>query len=255
MPDLRHQVWMITGSSGIGAATARLAAERGVRPFVCGLDATECESLASELGDAEAWASGDLSDPLIANRAVAACVTRFARIDSLFNVAGGSGRRFGDGPVHEISDEGWRQTFSVNLTTMFNVSRAALAPMLEQRAGSILHMATVTAFSPEPERFATHAYAAAKGGAIALTKTMAAYYAPHGIRVNAIAPGLVRTPMSRRAQSDEGIQEFIKHKQPLAHGMIDADEVARAACFLLGEDSRLITGEVLTIDAGWRFSS
>ena len=83
---------------------------------------------------------------------------------------------------------------------------------------------------------------------------MAAYYAPHKIRVNVIAPSLVRTPMSQRAQENPEILALMKTKQPLCEDLIDAEEVARAALFLLGDDSRVITGEVLTVDAGWTVS-
>ncbi|MEJ7713687.1 MAG: SDR family oxidoreductase [Pyrinomonadaceae bacterium] len=106
-------------------------------------------------------------------------------------------------------------------------------------------------FAPESHFFAAHAYAASKGAVIALTKSMASYYAPQKIRANVIAPALVRTPMSVRAQENAEIMEFIKVKQSLAEGMIDAFDVARASLFLLGEESGMITGEVMTIDAGW----
>jgi NAD(P)-dependent dehydrogenase (short-subunit alcohol dehydrogenase family) len=84
---------------------------------------------------------------------------------------------------------------------------------------------------------------------------MAAYYAPHRIRVNALAPGLVRTPMSARAQGDPEILQFVKHKQPLAGGMLEAGDVARAAWFLLSGESQQITGQILTVDGGWHLSA
>jgi NAD(P)-dependent dehydrogenase (short-subunit alcohol dehydrogenase family) len=84
---------------------------------------------------------------------------------------------------------------------------------------------------------------------------MAAYYAPHRIRVNAIAPGLTRTPMSARAQQDPEILEFLKHKQPLAADLLDAGDIARAAWFLLSGESQQVTGQVLTVDAGWSVSA
>lgn len=245
---------MISGSSGIGAATARLAAERDVRVFLCSLDAAESAALAEELGQANHYHAGDLSDAAVAQAAVAKCLEHLGPIDAVFNVAGGSGRRYGDGPVHQITDDGWHKTFEINLTTMFNLTRAVLPGMMEHGGGSIVQMATVTAFSPQPGHFATHAYAAAKGAVISLTKAMAAYYAPHAIRVNALAPGLVRTPMSQRAQNDESILELMRTKQPLASGLIEPTDVARAAYFLMSGESRMITGEILTVDAGWRWN-
>ena len=250
-----EKVWLITGSSGIAAATARLAVRRRVLPFICGLEVQQCKDLAAELGDANAWHAGDLIQPEVAEWAVMACLERYGKVDAVFNVAGGSGRKFGDGPLHQVTDDGWRKTIDSNLTTMFNVSRVVLPVMMERRMGNILNMATVTAFSPEPQHFATHAYAAAKGGAIAMTKAMASYYMQYGIRVNALAPGLVRTPMSLRAQSDEQILEFMKVKQPLAEErLIEPEDVARAAVFLMSDEARHITGEVLSVDAGWQLS-
>lgn len=252
---LAGQALIITGTTGIGAATARLAAAEGAKIVVAGRDEVSCLDLGDALG-CECWV-GDLLERNAAESIVALCVSRFGRLDALFNVAGLSGRRFGDAPVHECTDEGWEATLENNLTTMFRMCRAATAHMLEQAPGgsglrgSILNMASVLAFSPEPRHFATHAYAAGKGGAIAMTRSMAAHYAPGKIRVNAIAPGLVRTPMSQRAQASPELQDFVARKQPLAAGMVEADDVARAALFLLSDEARAITGQVLTVDAGW----
>ncbi len=87
-----------------------------------------------------------------------------------------------------------------------------------------------------------------------MSKSMASYYAPHGIRVNVIAPALVRTPAGERTHTDPEFQEFVRGKQPLGGGMIEVADVARAAIFLLSDESRSMTGEVLTIDGGWRIS-
>ena len=144
-----------------------------------------------------------------------------------------------------------------NLTTMFRMCRAVVGRMLEQEPtasgirGSVLNMGSVLALVPEPRNFATHAYAAGKGAVISLSRSMAAHYAQQKIRVNVIAPGLVRTPMSERAQGSQELLEFIRKKQPLADGMVDAEEVARTALFLLSDEARGITGDVITVDAGW----
>lgn len=249
---LDGQVFLITGNTGIAAATARLARGRGAEVFVCGLEAEPNEMLAAEL-DAGTY-TGDLSVPEHAGRAVAFCLERFGQIDALFNVAGASGRKWGDGPMHLITDEGWQRTMQVNLDTMFLVSRSVLRRMIPRQKGAIVNMASVTAYAPEPNHFATHAYAAAKGAAIALTKTMASYYASHGIRINAIAPGLVRTPMSLRAQGDQDILRLLRKKQPLSTGPIEPEEVAHSVVFLLSDEARQITGQVLGIDAGWEVS-
>ncbi len=249
---LDGQVWLITGASGIGAATARLAAVYGAKVFVCGLEEDGCRQLAAECGGG--YHRGDLSVPAEAETAVARCITELGPIDALFNVAGASGRKHGDGPVHLISDHGWERTLDVNLKTTFLVSRSVLRRMVVRRSGAVLNMASVTAYAPEPRHFATHAYAAAKGAVIAMTKSMASYYAAHNIRVNAIAPGLVKTPMSLRAQADENILAQMRLKQPLAGTLLEPDDVARAAVFLLGPGAAMITGQVLGVDAGWEVS-
>ena len=250
---LAEKVVIVTGASGIGAATARLAAAEGARVFLAGMDADECRALAAEVGGG--WYACDLRTTGCAELVVMRCLERFERVDALFNVAGASGRRFGDGPVHECTSDGWDYTIEANLRPAFLVSRAALPHMLECGGGAILNMASVLAFSPEPGHFATHAYAAAKGAILALTRSMAAHYAGSGIRVNALAPALVRTPMSRRAQEDDKLLAYMEKKQPLAGGLIEADDVARAAVFLMSAEARMITGQVLAIDAGWSVSS
>jgi NAD(P)-dependent dehydrogenase (short-subunit alcohol dehydrogenase family) len=247
-------VLLITGSTGIAEATALLAGERGYRVFAAGMEESSLRGLCERVPEA-AWLSGDLRDEAFSEAAVRACVERFSGVDSLFNVAGISGRRFGDGPLHECSVEGWQVTLDSNVKSMFLMCRAALRYWLgERKPGAILNMASVLAFAPEAEHFASHAYAASKGAVISMSQSMAAYYAPLKIRVNAIAPALVRTPMSARAQSDEEIVEFVRCKQPLSGGMLEACDVARAALFLLGEDSRPITGQVLAVDGGWSVS-
>ena len=156
-----------------------------------------------------------------------------------------SGRRFGDGPVHETSEEGWEFTLDHNVGVMFRMCRAVIGPHAAAAGrrdggvrGAIVNMGSVLADAPEPRHFATHAYAAAKGAVVAMSRSMAAFYAPHRIRVNVLAPGLVRTPASERAGNPE-LLDFIKKKQPLSGGMVDAEDVARAALFLLSEDARV----------------
>jgi NAD(P)-dependent dehydrogenase (short-subunit alcohol dehydrogenase family) len=254
---LQNKVCLITGSTGIAAATAKSAVCEGARVFLAGKDEHSCRALADEIGCD--YHIADLTRSEAVAEAVGRCAARYDRVDALFNVAGISGRRFGDGPLHECSEEGWDVTMETNLKSAFLMCRAVLRVMLENTMnesgmrGTILNMASVLAFSPEPKFFATHAYAASKSAIIGLTQAMAAYYAPYKISVNAIAPALTRTPMSARAQQDPEILEFIRTKQPLCEDLLEAEDVARAAVFLLSDESRYITGEVVTVDAGWRF--
>ena len=257
---LLDRVCLVTGSTGIAAASARRLAREGASVFIVSRTADHARSLADELtaeGGRAGWAAADLTAETEADGAIAAAVERFGRIDGLFAVAGGSGRRFGDGPIHELSIEGWDRTIEMNLRTQALTCRAVVRQMLAQEPndsgtrGSILLMGSVTATDPAPGFFATHAYAAAKGATTALMTTMAATYAADRIRVNAVAPSLTDTPMAARARGDERIRAYAARKQPLAGEMMDPDDVAHAAVYFLSDESRVVTGQLLKIDGGW----
>ena len=256
MGSLEGKVCLITGSTGIAESTALKAVEEGAKVFVSSRTEANCKGLADRLGEQGAYRAAELTCKEEVEAAVRACVDTWGRIDGLFNVAGISGRRFGDGPLHECTEEGWDLTLDANAKSVFLVCRTVLQELLQQKPdangmrGAILNMASVLAFSPERKFFASHAYAASKGAILALSKAMASYYAPHKIRINAIAPALVETPMSRRAGENEEIMAFMQDKQPLA-AMMTAEDVAAIAVFLLGDGARAITGDTVTVDAGW----
>ena len=257
MANLRGKILIVTGSTGIAAAAVRQATGDGARVVVASGDAESAWELAAETG-AQCWV-GDLTRAASAESVLSQCLAQFGRVDALFNAAGLSGRRFGDGPVDECSEEGWDATVAHNLKSTFLMCRAVTGRMLDQQPaedgmrGAIVNTGSILAEAPEPRHFAHHAYAAAKGAIAAMSRSMAAYYAPHKIRVNAIAPALVRTPISERASEGE-LAEFVRKKQPLSGGMIEAEDAARAALFLLSQDARPITGEVLAVDGGWRIT-
>lgn len=264
MNRLEGLVCLITGSTGFAEAAGLRCGAEGAAIFVVSRTAERSERLAGrieEAGGRAASAAADLVDEGQVEDAVGACVERFGRIDGLFSVAGGSGRSFGDGPIHSLTAAGWDQTLALNLRSQALVARAVVRQMLAQeprngkRRGSVLLMSSVSAFHPVPEHFGTHAYAAAKGGIEALAAAMAAAYAPHGIRVNALAPGVAATPMARRAAGDAQIVAFAKRKQPLAGGLLEADDIAPAAVYFLSDESRAVTGQVLAIDGGWSVTS
>jgi NAD(P)-dependent dehydrogenase (short-subunit alcohol dehydrogenase family) len=233
---------LITGSTGIAASTAEIARQRGDRVFTIGLD---------ESADHRT----DLRDEVKVEASLAAACEAMGRVDALFHVAGVSGRRYGDAPLHECTLDGFEATIKANSVTAFLMNRAVVRYWLVNTlAGSVVNMGSVLADSPEPRFFATYAYAASKGAITAMTRASAAFYAPQGIRFNVIAPGLVRTAMSERAQTNTEIMDFVEKKQPLTKGILEPADVARAALFLLGEESRPITGQVLTVDAGWSLS-
>jgi NAD(P)-dependent dehydrogenase (short-subunit alcohol dehydrogenase family) len=261
---------LVTGSTGIAAAGARRFATEGARVFVTSRTAGNCAALTDELVAAGAEADSlpaDLADEAQVDAAVAAAVERFGRIDGLFAVAGGSGRRFGDGPAHTLTREAWDRTLELNATTQALTAAAVLRRMLAQPAaaggaggaggerGALVLVGSVLAAHPVPDLFATHAYAAAKGALVALGTTMAAHYAPHGIRVNVVAPALVATPMAARAAEDPATVAFAARKQPLVGGFLTAEDVAAAAAYLLSPESRGVTGQVLLVDGGWSVTS
>lgn len=244
---------VVTGATGIAAAGALRASREGARVFVISLDEGDCSALVERIADEggeAAWASADLTGESETEEAFASATAFLGRIDGLFAVAGGSGRRFGDGPLHDVSLAGWEETFRANTHPMFLATRSAVRAM-RPGGGSVVVVSSVLATHPVPDLFATHAYASAKGAAGAFVTTLAAYYAKDGIRVNGIAPGLVRTPMSERAAADPATVEYTSRKQPLASGFLDPDAVASAAVFLLSDEAAMITGQVIAVDGGW----
>ena len=218
-----------------------------------GRDTTKCEQARERLGGQAEAISGDAAEAETSAEAVRLAVQKYGRLDGLYHVAGGSGRRAGDGPLHEVTVEGWEYTLRTNLTGLYHSNQAAVRQLMAQgKGGAVLNMSSVLGFSPSSDYFATHAYAAAKAAAIGMTRSCAAYYASFDIRFNVIAPSLFDTPMAQRAVHDAATLDYIRTKQPLDGGRpgvpTDADQ---AAVFLLSDAARFITGQVLAIDGGW----
>ncbi len=249
-------VVIIGGTTGVGLAAAHACLGAGAYLVCVGRDDETSQAAQAALGNNARVFSGEASAPETATRAIDEAVRTFGRFDALYHVAGGSGRKFGDGPLHELTDEGWARTLDLNLTSAMLSNRAAVQQFLAQgTGGSILNLASVLAMRPSPRHFTTHAYAAAKAGLIGFSQSIAAAYAANDIRVNVLAPGLVDTPMAQRAAQDEAIRAFIRTKQPLGGGRIgQPDDLTAAAVFFLSGQSRFCTGQVLAIDGGWSVS-
>lgn len=251
MNRLQGKGCVVTGATGMAADAARRFSAEGADVFVIAKDRGECESLNLPFSVA------DLRDEDATVAAFAAARAALHRVDALYAVAGGSGRRLGDGPLHELSLAAWDSTFALNATPSFLAAREAVRVMLEQdpgtsgARGSIVLMSSVLAYLPAPSLFATHAYASAKAATIGMARTMAAYYAPRQIRVNAVAPSLVTTPMSGRAAADPASVAFAEQRQPLSRGFLDAGDVTEIAVHLCSDESRAVTGQVLAVDGGW----
>ena len=251
--SLENQIAIITGSTGIAAATAHAFANAGAKLVVVGRSADHLAQLRKEIPNILPIVI-DLVKPGAAKGVVARTLEHFGRLDILINIAGISGRKFGDGPVHEATDDGWDTVMETNVKTTFTMCREALGPMMRQHSGSIVNMASVLAYSPNKDFFATHAYAACNGARISLTKAMAGYYAGYGIRVNAVAPGLIATPMSTRAQTDPEILEYMRVKQPITGSLGESEDVAQAILYLASPAAKFVTGVVLEIAGGWSVS-
>ncbi len=250
-------VVVVGGTSGIGLSAALACRREGALVTVAGRDDGHAASAAARLGAATPCVLGDATDPALATRVFDTALERFGRVDGVFHVAGGSGRRFGDGPLDQVTDAGWQQTIDLNLTALFHTNRAAVRHFLRAaHGGSIVNISSVLAFAPAPVHFTTHAYAAAKAAVIGLSTSCAACYADRNIRFNVVAPALVDTPMAERAVRDPAITAYIEHKQPLDGGRIGRpDDLDGAVIFLLSAESRFVTGQVLAVDGGWCLSA
>lgn len=252
----RKGIVVIGGTTGLGFSGAKAFVEEGAKVVVVGRKKENVERAKSELGqNAEALCS-DARSPGAALNAIDCCLQKFGSFDGLYHVAGGSGRKMGDGPLHELSLDGWNKTLELNLTSMMLSNQAAIKKFLElKKTGSILNMGSVLGFSPSPRYFATHAYAATKSAIIGFSKAVASYYAKDNIRVNVITPGLVETPMAERASNDQSILSFIKTKQPLEGGRIGfASDTDGLAVYFMSDQSKFTTGQVIAVDGGWSVS-
>jgi NAD(P)-dependent dehydrogenase (short-subunit alcohol dehydrogenase family) len=241
MNRLQDKVAIVTGGgSGIGLATAQLFAEEGARVIVFDIHPKDTDALRV-----------DVTSALDVETAIKTVVDRHGRLDILVNVAGGSGRKWGDGPTDSCSIEGWEKTLALNLDSVFYCCKYALQTMLTQGHGVIVNVSSVLGMVGGDEDFATHAYASSKGAVISLTRSIASYYAPRGIRANVICPSLIATSMSQRAQESEHIRSRLPQLQPLTGDFGSSKDVAHAALYLASDESSFVTGSILTVDGGW----
>jgi NAD(P)-dependent dehydrogenase (short-subunit alcohol dehydrogenase family) len=253
--SLVHKVAIVTGgSSGIGRATALLFAQEGARVAIFDLDEIGGQQTLEEIqanGGTAIFVKTDVSVAQDVEAAVKRTVEEFGRLDVIFNGAGLSGRKWGDGPTADCTEEAWDRVMVINLKSVFLGCKYALREMLKIGGGAIVNLSSVLGLVGGDEDFATHAYAASKGGIISLTRSIAAYYAPQKIRANVICPGLIATPMSQRAQSNEVIRARLSDLQPLTGDFGQPIDVAQAALYLASDRAKLVTGTVLTVDGGW----
>jgi NAD(P)-dependent dehydrogenase (short-subunit alcohol dehydrogenase family) len=228
---LENRVVLVTGAgSGIGREIAERFAREGAR--VTGFD---------RAGDADL--RGDVRSPADVERAVAEVVSAHGRLDVLVCSAGV--REIGD--VYALAAEEWDTVIAVNLSGTFYCCQAAARSMRETGGGSIVNIASVGGLIGLARR---PAYTAAKHGVVGLTKSLARDLGPAGIRVNAICPGLIRTPLTEQYFSDDAFEEGLQTVVPQGRAGVPAD-VADAALYLASDQSAYVSGIALTVDGGW----
>ncbi len=244
---LHDRVALVTGAStGLGAAIAVSLAEAGAHVVCHGNtrspEAT-CERIRSTGGEAHGI-TGDLAHPETPSKLIAEAVKQFGRIDILINNAGTIRRA----PAVDYSEEDWATVIEVNLSSVFRLSQLAGKQMIENgRGGKIVNIASLLSFQGG---ITVPAYAASKGGVAQLTKALANEWAKHGINVNAIAPGYMRTDNTAALQADEARNRQILERIP-AGRWGEPEDLAGAAVFLSSSASDYINGHILVVDGGW----
>ena len=249
MRGLRGKRVLISGgSSGIGLATAQRFLDEGSRVFLAGLDQREVDSALAGLrpGGEVSGLACDVSLEGDVARMVAAAHRALGGIDVLINNAGTARRD----PFLAIAAGDWDRIVAVNLRGMFLVAQAVSRHMAERGGGVIINMSSTNGLAGEEDY--AH-YNASKGGVLLLTKTMAVELGKHGIRVNALCPGYIRTPLNEAMSASAGGTEFetayARERIPLGRAG-EAEEVAAAYAFLASDDASFIHGAALVIDGG-----
>lgn len=191
----------------------------------------------------------DVTQPGGAERAVAEA-EELGPLAGVVHAVGMSGRSLGDGPASACTDEGWAEVLRVNLESAFRLVRAAFPAFRRAGGGSFVAVGSVLGGHADPD-FLTVAYAVGKSGLRGLVRTAALEGAAEGIRVNLVEPGLVDTPMARRAIGDERIAGRLRDLQPLDGAAVSPEAVAEAVCWLLSPAAASTTGAHMPVDGGW----
>jgi 3-oxoacyl-[acyl-carrier protein] reductase len=232
------------GSSGIGKATVARFLDEGSRVFFCGVDPAEVDSSLAELaprGRVDATAC-DVSDEREVERLIGDAEQALGSIEVLINNAGVARKE----AFLDLDVAAWDRILRVNLRGMFLVAQAVARRMVPHGAGVIVNMASTNALGGEAG-FAH--YNASKGGVLQLTRTMAVELGPHGIRVNCLCPGFIRTPLNDAISDEAFVEAYEREQIPLGRAGT-ADEVAAAYAFLASDDATFIHGAALVIDGG-----
>ncbi|MFV8054657.1 SDR family NAD(P)-dependent oxidoreductase [Mycobacterium sp. 48b] len=242
-----QKVILVTGAtSGVGRACAIRLAVEGATIGVVGRNAARCSEVATAVAAAGGHAiavAGDLLDPSFADDAVDTVLDRFGRLDGAVNSAGVSPPAQ---VLAEVTDETWQTTLDLDLTAMFRCMRAQIRAMAPAASGAIVNVASYTATTVQIPGISP--YASAKWGVLGLTKSAARDYARSGLRINAVAPGHVRTPMIDRSLDGNG-ELRLRERIPLGR-VAEPEEMAGIVAFMLSDEASFITGQVLVADGG-----
>lgn len=247
---LTGKVALITGAGrGIGRATALALSREGARVAVCdqerGWAEESVDAIQAQGGEAVALVA-DVSRAATVQRAVEATVEQFGALNVIFNNAGvWMGQ---DGPAPDVPEEVWDRIIDINLKGPFLTCKYAIPHMVCSGGGSIINVASVSAFRAGKDNY--DAYAASKGGVVAMTYTMASTWGPKGIRVNAVCPGSIDTPMTAGSYEEPRVNEFWRTRTALGR-VGDPSEVAQTVVWLASDDSSYITGAVIMVDGGY----
>lgn len=238
---------IVTGaSSGIGRGIALAYAREGARLLLADIDTpggVETCALAQELGAQAQFLRTDVSSATDAEEAVKACIREYGGVDILVNNAGVVRMA----PFHETTEADWDFVLDINLKSIFLLCRHAIPAMLRQGKGKIINVSSIAGLAG----FATVGpYCASKGGVDALTRALAMEYAEQRINVNCIAPGVIRTAMTKDMLGDEASAEGYDAGTPYPRFGEPAD-IAHAAVYLASSESDFVTGEILVVDGGW----
>ncbi|MBM3488922.1 MAG: glucose 1-dehydrogenase [Alphaproteobacteria bacterium] len=239
-------VALVTGAgAGIGRMAAASLAEAGAGIAVTDRDGAAANRVAKELGRNAAAFVIDVADEAAIVAGTRAVLERFGRIDVLVNNAGIARRQ----STVEMSRETWDQVMAVNLTGLFLMTREAVKPMLAQRSGSIVNIASIMGhvgggLYPNP------AYHASKGAVVNLTRAWACEFGPCNVRCNAIAPTFVNTDLARPMLSDPTMRAKLESLHPLGR-LAEVDDLAGAILYLASPASAMVTGHSLAVDGGW----
>lgn len=247
MSDRKVAIVTAAAGAGIGAAIARQLAADGMRVVITDLHEGRMARLSEELSQATGIECPsyrlDVSDHAEVEAVFGAVAGRFGRIDALVNNAGWSRIE----PVAEMSIETWRRCLDIDLTGTFSCMRFALPHMIAAKSGAIVNISSISGWEMTTEHGA--AYSAAKAGVMALTRVAAAENGRHGVRVNAIAPGLIYNDFLRRIYPDEFFDGYLEKKAVL-NRLGQPEDVAHLASFLVSDKAGYITGETYGVSGG-----